>query len=104
MDLRMIDQELLRISKATSSDSTESAMVHPNSNMTSAAMIVAAETFVAQHPGFNGSLAFLLTSDEEGDAIDGTARVMETLANRGDRIDWCLIGEPSSHPHDPREL
>ena len=62
-----------------------------------AAMIVAAETFVAQHPRFNGSLAFLLTSDEEGDAIDGTARVMERLANRGERIAWCLIGEPSSN-------
>ncbi len=61
-----------------------------------AAMIVAAESFLADHPGFEGSLAFLLTSDEEGDAIDGTRRVMQTLSARGEQLDWCVIGEPSS--------
>ena len=62
-----------------------------------AAMVVAAERFVARHPHHPGSLAFLLTSDEEGPSIDGTRRVVETLASRGERIDWCVIGEPSSH-------
>jgi len=61
-----------------------------------AAMIVAAETFVAEHREFEGSLAFLLTSDEEGDAIDGTRRVMQALSARGELMDWCVIGEPSS--------
>ena len=62
-----------------------------------AAMVVAAERFVARHPGHRGSLAFLLTSDEEGPSIDGTRRVVETLQGRAERIDWCVIGEPSSH-------
>ncbi len=62
-----------------------------------AAMVVATERFVARHPNHRGSLAFLLTSDEEGPSIDGTRRVIETLAARGERIDWCVIGEPSSH-------
>ena len=61
-----------------------------------AAMIDAAETFVAAHPDHEGSIAFLVTSDEEGRARDGTRRVMETLTARGERIDWCVIGEPSS--------
>ena len=61
-----------------------------------AAMIVAAEEFVARHPDFDGSLAFLITSDEEGKARDGTLRVVETLCGRGEIIDWCVIGEPSS--------
>lgn len=61
-----------------------------------AAMIVAVEDFVRQNPDFNGSLALLLTSDEEGDAIDGTKKVVDTLSARGDVIDWCVIGEPSS--------
>jgi succinyl-diaminopimelate desuccinylase len=62
-----------------------------------AAMVVAAERFVAHHPDHRGTLAFLLTSDEEGPSIDGTRRVVETLESRNERIDWCVIGEPSSH-------
>jgi succinyl-diaminopimelate desuccinylase len=61
-----------------------------------AAMVVAAENFVATHPDFTGSLAFLITSDEEGLAVNGTKRVMETLISRNERIDWCVVGEPSS--------
>jgi len=61
-----------------------------------AAMVVACEEFVAANPGHKGSIAFLITSDEEGPAQDGTKAVMETLAGRGEHIDWCLIGEPSS--------
>lgn len=61
-----------------------------------AAMIVAAETFVAEHPRHAGSLAFLLTSDEEGRARDGTLRVVEALGARNERIDFCVLGEPSS--------
>lgn len=62
-----------------------------------AAMVVAVERFLENHPDHPGSIAFLITSDEEGRARDGTLRVMETLANRGEKIDWCVIGEPSSH-------
>ena len=62
-----------------------------------AAMVVAAERFVTAHPDFDGSLAFLITSDEEGPAIDGTRKVVETLSARGEHIDWCIVGEPSSH-------
>lgn len=61
-----------------------------------AAMIVAAERFVKSHPGFSGSLAFLITSDEEGAAVDGTRKVMEVLGDRREVIDWCVVGEPSS--------
>lgn len=61
-----------------------------------AAMVVACERFLATCPQPAGSIAFLITSDEEGDAIDGTVRVMHTLAARNQTIDWCLIGEPSS--------
>lgn len=61
-----------------------------------AALVTAAERFVATHPGHRGSLAFLLTADEEGPAVDGTCRVIETLTARGETIDWCLLGEPSS--------
>ena len=61
-----------------------------------AAMVVACERFLAACPQPAGSIGFLLTSDEEGDAVDGTVRVMETLGRRGERIDYCLIGEPSS--------
>ena len=60
------------------------------------AMIVAAEGFLARHADFDGSIAFLITSDEEGDAVDGTRHVMHSLAARNERIDWCVIGEPSS--------
>jgi succinyl-diaminopimelate desuccinylase len=61
-----------------------------------AAMTVALELFVARHPTHTGSLAILLTSDEEGRARDGTRRVMETLRKRHEHIDWCVLGEPSS--------
>ncbi len=61
-----------------------------------AAMVIAAEQFVVANPVFDGSLAFLITSDEEGIARDGTRRVVETLVARNERIEWCVIGEPSS--------
>jgi succinyl-diaminopimelate desuccinylase len=61
-----------------------------------AAMVTACERFLARHPAPKGDIAFLLTSDEEGPAVDGTVRVLETLAARGERIDWCLVGEPTS--------
>lgn len=61
-----------------------------------AAMIVAVEDFLHAHPGHRGSIAFLITSDEEGRARDGTLKVMETLAARDEHIDWCVLGEPSS--------
>ena len=62
-----------------------------------AAMIVAIERFVATHPDHRGSIALLITSDEEGVARDGTLKVIETLGRRDEKIDWCVIGEPSSH-------
>ncbi|CAJ0992186.1 succinyl-diaminopimelate desuccinylase [Pantoea sp. Nvir] len=61
-----------------------------------AAMVVAAERFVAVHPMHKGRLAFLITSDEEASAQNGTVRVVERLMARNERIDYCLIGEPSS--------
>ncbi|NVZ10225.1 succinyl-diaminopimelate desuccinylase [Allochromatium humboldtianum] len=61
-----------------------------------AAMVTAVESFVAAHPGHPGSLAFLLTSDEEGPAVNGTAKVIERLQQRGEHIDYALVGEPSS--------
>jgi succinyl-diaminopimelate desuccinylase len=61
-----------------------------------AAMVTACEAFVSAHPDHVGSLALLITSDEEGPSIDGTAHVVQTLEARGEKIDWCLIGEPSS--------
>jgi succinyl-diaminopimelate desuccinylase len=61
-----------------------------------AAMITATERFLAQHPGHRGSIAFLITSDEEGPAVNGTVKVVESLEARGEKIDWCLVGEPSS--------
>ncbi|WP_106182827.1 succinyl-diaminopimelate desuccinylase [Candidatus Pandoraea novymonadis] len=61
-----------------------------------AAFVVAIEEFVAKHPKHKGSIGFLLTSDEEGPAIDGTVKVVEILQQRGERIDYCLIGEPTS--------
>jgi succinyl-diaminopimelate desuccinylase len=64
-----------------------------------AAMVTAAEAFVRAHPKHRGSLSFLITSDEEGPSIDGTKRVAETLRQRGQRIDWCVVGEPSSETH-----
>lgn len=62
-----------------------------------AAFVVAAEEFVAAHPTHQGSLAFLLTSDEEGPATDGTIKVVERLQARGERLDYCIVGEPTSH-------
>jgi len=61
-----------------------------------AAMVTATEDFLEKHPGHRGSIAFLLTSDEEGPAVDGTVKVVETLEQRNEKIDWCLVGEPSS--------
>lgn len=61
-----------------------------------AAMICACEKFIAENPDHNGSIAFLITSDEEGDAIDGTVKVVELLQQRKENIDWCLVGEPTS--------
>ncbi|MET0549980.1 MAG: succinyl-diaminopimelate desuccinylase [Xanthomonas sp.] len=61
-----------------------------------AAFVVAAEQFVAAHPQHPGTLAVLLTSDEEGDAINGVRHVARLFAARGERIDWCITGEPTS--------
>ncbi|MCD9086410.1 succinyl-diaminopimelate desuccinylase [Stenotrophomonas sp. SY1] len=61
-----------------------------------AAFVVAAEQFVAAHPEHPGTLAVLLTSDEEGDAIDGVRHVARLFSERGQGIDWCITGEPSS--------
>lgn len=61
-----------------------------------AAMTLALEEFVRRHPDHNGTIALLLTSDEEGPSIDGVRRVVEEFRRRGQRIDWCLVGEPSS--------
>jgi succinyl-diaminopimelate desuccinylase len=61
-----------------------------------AAMATACERFLEQHPDHQGSIAFLITSDEEGPAIDGTIKVVETLEARDEKIDWCLVGEPTS--------
>ncbi len=61
-----------------------------------AAMVVALEQFVAAHRDHPGRVALLLTSDEEGDAIDGVRRVADVFRARGERIDWCLVGEPSA--------
>jgi succinyl-diaminopimelate desuccinylase len=61
-----------------------------------AAMVIAVERFVAANPDHPGSIAFLLTSDEEGDANDGTVAVVEALKARGESLDFCVIGEPTS--------
>lgn len=61
-----------------------------------AAMVVATERFIAQHPDHKGSIGFLITSDEEGPFINGTVRVVETLMARDENIDMCIVGEPSS--------
>ena len=61
-----------------------------------AAMLTATEAFIEKNPNHNGSIAFLVTSDEEGPAKDGTRRVVETLEKRKEKIDWCVVGEPSS--------
>jgi succinyl-diaminopimelate desuccinylase len=61
-----------------------------------AAMVTACEEFVGEYPAHRGTIAFLITSDEEGPSVDGTRRVVEVLRERGQPIDWCLVGEPSS--------
>ncbi|WP_179999360.1 succinyl-diaminopimelate desuccinylase [Acinetobacter sp. YH12239] len=61
-----------------------------------AAMVIASERFVAKHPDHKGSIAFLITSDEEGPSINGTVKVVETLEARQEKMTWCLVGEPSS--------
>ncbi|PTQ01800.1 succinyl-diaminopimelate desuccinylase [Vibrio splendidus] len=61
-----------------------------------ASMIVAVEQFIAKHPDHTGSIGFLITSDEEGPFINGTVRVVEALMARGENIDMCIVGEPSS--------
>jgi succinyl-diaminopimelate desuccinylase len=61
-----------------------------------AAMVVAVERFVDREPRHRGSIGVLVTSDEEGDAVDGTVRVIDWLSTRGERIDFCVVGEPSS--------
>jgi succinyl-diaminopimelate desuccinylase len=61
-----------------------------------AAMVIAIEEFVAAHPTPSGSIALLITSDEEGPAVDGTVRVCEALVARGEHLDCCIVGEPTS--------
>ncbi|SCZ55755.1 succinyl-diaminopimelate desuccinylase [Thiohalomonas denitrificans] len=61
-----------------------------------AAFVTACERFLTRHPEPRGSIAFLITSDEEGPAQDGTVKVVEHLEQRGEKVDWCLVGEPSS--------
>jgi succinyl-diaminopimelate desuccinylase len=61
-----------------------------------AAMVVAVEEFVSAQPAHKGSIAFLLTSDEEGPSVDGTVKVCEWLTARGERLDYCIVGEPTS--------
>jgi succinyl-diaminopimelate desuccinylase len=61
-----------------------------------AAMVTATESFIAANPAHRGSIAFLITSDEEGPSVDGTRRVVEALRARSEHIDWCVVGEPSS--------
>jgi len=61
-----------------------------------AAMVTACERFVTLYPNHSGSIAFLITSDEEGPSVNGTVKVIEHLSARGEKIDWCLVGEPTS--------
>ncbi|HPR06849.1 MAG TPA: succinyl-diaminopimelate desuccinylase, partial [Denitromonas sp.] len=61
-----------------------------------AAFVTAIESFVAAHPDHPGRIALLLTSDEEGDATDGTIAVVQAMQARGERIDYCIVGEPTS--------
>lgn len=61
-----------------------------------AAMVTACERFVAAHPEHRGSIALLITSDEEGPSVNGTVKVVEKLQQRNEAIDWCLVGEPTS--------
>jgi succinyl-diaminopimelate desuccinylase len=61
-----------------------------------AAFVVAAEQFIAERPAHGGSIALLITSDEEGPSVDGTVRVVERLQRRGETLEYCIVGEPSS--------
>ena len=61
-----------------------------------AAMITACEAFVKDHPDHKGSIGFLITSDEEGPSVNGTVKVVEWLEKNNEKMDWCLVGEPSS--------
>ena len=61
-----------------------------------AAMVVATESFVTRHPDHKGRIGYLITADEEGPAVHGTRYVVDTLTSRGETIDWCVVGEPSS--------
>jgi succinyl-diaminopimelate desuccinylase len=61
-----------------------------------AAFVTATESFIADYPSFSGRLAFLLTSDEEGPAINGTVQVVRELAHRGEQLNYCIVGEPTS--------
>jgi len=69
-----------------------------------AASIVAVENFIAKNPHHSGSIAFLITSDEEGKAINGTVKVVEYLKEKGEHLDYCLLGEPSSKNHLADEI
>ncbi|MCB1976203.1 MAG: M20/M25/M40 family metallo-hydrolase, partial [Nitrosomonas sp.] len=60
-----------------------------------AAFITAIEAFIAQHPQHKGSIALLITSDEEGPAVNGTVKVVETLKARNETLDYCIVGEPT---------
>ena len=62
-----------------------------------AAMIIASECFLEKYPNFKGSIAYLITSDEESTAINGTVKVIEELQSRNEHIDYCIVGEPSSN-------
>ena len=61
-----------------------------------AAMVTAVENFIAEHPDHGGQISFLITSDEEGPFVDGTTRVVDALMARNEKVDWCIVGEPSS--------
>ncbi|MEO9653749.1 succinyl-diaminopimelate desuccinylase [Marinomonas sp.] len=61
-----------------------------------AAMVTAVENFIAEHPNHEGQISFLITSDEEGPFVDGTTRVVDALMARNEKVDWCIVGEPSS--------
>ncbi|HWK70486.1 MAG TPA: succinyl-diaminopimelate desuccinylase [Burkholderiaceae bacterium] len=61
-----------------------------------AAFVVAAEEFVAAHPGHSGSIGLLITADEEGPSVDGTVKVCQALSARGEQLDYCIVGEPTS--------
>lgn len=64
-----------------------------------AAMMAATKRFVGDYPNHNGSIAFLITSDEEGPFINGTTKVVDTLEARNEKIDYCIVGEPTSNEH-----